>query len=333
MALTICDWKYGKQWVWSITYDEALVDLHRFAIPHHEELGLPGHVEVVCGQIGHIRNVRGSSFGGMRHMGGEELRELMGRGWGVGVHGWSHLYIEPDMLDEELRVSRDALEEATGTEVSLYCAPNSNRNMEDHILARCRELGYLAAMSIRDGVNIPGDECFWLDRSPLVHEYGPPFYNVHDRFRNIRGAQATNGWIIDYCHCPLERPIHINKDCCEAQLRHRLETVLSEGGDDVWCALPEEVVFYHLCRRHAKVEAAAEDNLERRYKVSFEGLPARVGSRHLTFEADVPAAWCNSLRVWVDGTPQPAELVHVGRLRVTVDVADGVELTFRQSSG
>ena len=42
MALRICDWKYGKSWVYSITYDEALADLHRFAIPHHEEFGIPG---------------------------------------------------------------------------------------------------------------------------------------------------------------------------------------------------------------------------------------------------------------------------------------------------
>ena len=26
MSLTICPWKYDKQWVYSITYDEALVE-------------------------------------------------------------------------------------------------------------------------------------------------------------------------------------------------------------------------------------------------------------------------------------------------------------------
>ncbi len=37
MSLSICPWKYGKRWVYSITYDEALADLHRFAVPMHEE--------------------------------------------------------------------------------------------------------------------------------------------------------------------------------------------------------------------------------------------------------------------------------------------------------
>ena len=55
MALTVAPWKYGKQWVYSITYDEALSELHRFAIPYHEEFGIPGHVEAVAGHIGKIR--------------------------------------------------------------------------------------------------------------------------------------------------------------------------------------------------------------------------------------------------------------------------------------
>ena len=84
MSLTIADWKYGKQWVYSITYDEALSELHRFAIPYHEEFGIPGHVEAVAGHIGEIRQLGQSSYNGFRHMGAEELRDLVARGWGAG---------------------------------------------------------------------------------------------------------------------------------------------------------------------------------------------------------------------------------------------------------
>ena len=62
MSLRICDWKYGKRWVYSITYDEALIDLHRFAVPYHEEFGIPGHLEVVVGQIGAVRQIDGSEL-------------------------------------------------------------------------------------------------------------------------------------------------------------------------------------------------------------------------------------------------------------------------------
>ena len=33
MGLRICDWKHGKRWIYSITYDKGLADLHRFAVP------------------------------------------------------------------------------------------------------------------------------------------------------------------------------------------------------------------------------------------------------------------------------------------------------------
>ena len=112
MSLRICDWKYGKRWVYSITYDEALVDLHRFAVPYHEECGIPGHLEVVVGQMGEVRRVAGSSFNGYRHMNADELKDLMARGWGVGNHSWTHVFIKPEMVDQELRVAKEVLEQA-----------------------------------------------------------------------------------------------------------------------------------------------------------------------------------------------------------------------------
>ena len=36
MAIRICDWKHGKKWVYSITYDEALIELHERAVPIHD---------------------------------------------------------------------------------------------------------------------------------------------------------------------------------------------------------------------------------------------------------------------------------------------------------
>jgi len=68
MSLSICPWKYGKRWVYSITYDEALADLHRFAIPMHEEYAIPGHVELLVGQMGEIRQADNSSYNGYRQL-------------------------------------------------------------------------------------------------------------------------------------------------------------------------------------------------------------------------------------------------------------------------
>ena len=332
MGLRVCNWKHGKRWVYSITYDEALAELHRFAVPMHAEYGIPGHVEVVVGQLGRVRSIGRSSYNGFRHMNGDELKEMLARGWGVGNHSWSHLLIKPDMVDRELRQAREVLEEAIDAPVHLYCAPGDNSNMSAHVLSACRELRYLGAMSLTDALNRPGDELFWINRTALHDQYYQPFFSEFDPFRNMRHAQEEGGWIIDYCHCPLEEPVHRNKDCSEGQLRRRFESVLGEGGDEVWCAVPEEVLFYHLCRRHARIETLADSREEQRYRLSFEGLNERVDRRELSFEVEVPGAWCRFPRVWVDGEPHPAGLVRPGMLRITVEVEEGMELGFRQGA-
>jgi len=331
MSLTICNWKYGKQWVYSITYDEALEELRRFVIPYHEEFGIPGHVEAVAGHIGTVRQIGQSSYNGFRHMGPEGLRDLIARGWGVGNHTWSHEVVRPDNVDREIGEAKKVLEEACGAPVPLYCAAGSNVNMADHVLAACRKYGYLGAMSITDALNLPGDELFWLNRTPLHVEMYEPFFNKYDPYRNIRFAQEENGWIIDYCHCPLEEAVHPHKDCTEAQLRRRFETVLSEGGDRVWCANPDEVIYYHVTRRHTRIETLRETDEEYAYRLTFDGLPEQVACRALTLEAEVPAAWCQNPKVWIGGRPFPAELVRPRRLRFTVEVSDGMEIRCRRS--
>ena len=362
MSLSICPWKYGKRWVYSITYDEALADLHRFAIPMHEKYGIPGHVEVVVGQMGEIRNIGNSSFNGYRHMNAGELRDLLARGWGAGNHSWSHEVITPETVDREIGDAKKVLEEALGEPIILYCSPGDNTNMSDHVLEACRNYGYLGAMSLTDALNLPGDELFWINRTALHDHYYPPFYSAYDPYRNIRQAQAVQGWLIDYCHCPLETAVHPNKDCSEAQLRQRLETILSEGGDDVWCAVPEEALSYHLMRRHARIETVGGDGPEdagtrgedagtggdagemgggatgrndvkvQRYRINLPEMPNQVPYRSLTLEASVPAAWCRDPRVTVDGRELAAEVVRPGVLRVTTLVQDGTKVKIGKPS-
>lgn len=337
MSLSICPWKYGKRWVYSITYDEALADLHRFAVPMHEEYGIPGHVEVVVGQMGEIRNIGNSSFNGYRHMNGTELRDLLARGWGVGNHSWSHEVITPNMVDREIGQAKEVLDEALGEPIILYCSPGDNTNMADHILDACRSYDYLGAMSLTDALNLPGDELFWINRTALHDHYYPPFYSAFDPYRNIRHAQEVQGWIIDYCHCPLETAVHPNKDCSEAQLRQRIETVLSEGGDAVWCAVPEEALSYHLMRRHARIEEVGGNGTQvgdpsaQRYRIILPELPGQVPYRSLTLEVSVPAAWCRDPRVTVDGQELAAEVLRPRVLRVTTPVENGTEVEVRES--
>lgn len=318
MDLTICDWKHGKQWVYSITYDEALEELHEFAVPLHEEFGIPGHAEAVAGHIGVVRKLGNSSYNGMLHMGSAGLRDLVARGWGIGNHTWTHEIVQPDTVDLEIGEAKRVLEEACGAPVPLYCAANNNDNMSDHVLAACRRYGYLGAMSITDDLNLPGDELFWLNRTPLHVRMYEPFHNAYDPYRNIRNAQARNGWIIDYCHCPLAEAVHPTKDCTAAQLRRRFETVLSIGGDSVWCANPDEVINYHRTRRAARIRPAGP----LAWRIHLEDLPSGVNCTTLTFEARVPADRCQDPKVRIDGETRAAQLVRPGTLRFSADVRD-----------
>lgn len=328
MSLSICNWKHAKRWVYSITYDEALEELHRFAVPYHEALGIPGHVEAVAGHLGVVRQIGQSSYNGYHHMGPDGLRDLIARGWGVGNHTWSHEVVQPDTVEREIGEAKAVLEDACAAPVPLYCAAGSNVNMAPHVLDACRRYGYLGAMSITDDLNRPGDELFWLNRTALhVHMY-EPFYNAYDPFRNIRHAQEESGWIIDYCHCPLEEAVHPTKDCSEAQLRRRLETVLSEGGSDVWCANPDEVIYYHRTRRATAITPTGPDA----YRVALVDLPAGVACTTLTFEATVPAALCQDPTVWIDGVPQKAQLAGPKTVRFSADVRDGLEVSFRPAA-
>jgi peptidoglycan/xylan/chitin deacetylase (PgdA/CDA1 family) len=276
---TVADWFQDKRWVYSITFDEAFADLHRFAIPILQAAGVPGHVEVVVGQLGQVRAIENSSYNGYRHMNAAELRGLLAMGWGVANHSWTHGVVNAATAPLELERAKAVLEEAIGAPVSVYCSPNNNSNMNAEALAACRRLGYLAAMSCTDALNRPDDpDLLWLNRTFLLAESYEPFFSEFDPWRNLRHAQHDRGWIIDYCHCPLEQPVHRNKDCSEAQLRRRLEAVRAEGGDEVWLARVEDVVDYRYTRRAAVITATGPGEFD----VSAPGLPAAVQRRGLT---------------------------------------------------
>jgi hypothetical protein len=145
----------------------------------------------------------------------------------------------------------------------------------------------------------------WLNRTFLHHQGYGPFFSEFDPFRNVQHAQRDRGWIIDYLHCPLEVPVHPNKDCSQAQLRERIETVVAEGGDDVWLAPVEAPVDYRYVRRHARIRREGEPAGPHRgrgdlgmYVVSAPELPAQVRRRTATLRLSR-----GTRTVEVDGAP------------------------------
>ena len=338
----VCPWPGDRRWVYSITFDEALSDLHRCTVPIMERLGVPGHVEAVVGQLGQVRQVGQSSYNGMRHMGPAELRDLLARGWGVGNHSWSHGAVTAETAELEVGQARVVLEEAIGAPVTVYCAPGSNANMNPEALAACRRHGYLGAMSITDALNrSQAEDLLWLNRTFLHHVGYGPFFSAFDPFRNLAFARREGGWVIDYLHCPLEAPVHPNKDCSAAQLQERLETVLGEGGEDVWLTPVEAPQEYRYLRRQVRIEPVppapagtpggsggpgqAEPGAS--YLLSAPDLPPAVTRRTVTL-----ALPPETRTATLDGSPASLSR-RAGRLLLDVDLSMPRRLTLLSGPG
>jgi hypothetical protein len=187
--------------------------------------------------------------------------------------------VNAETADLELGQAKEALEAAIRQPVTVYCAPGSNANMNEGALEGCRHFGYLGAMGITDALNRPDDaNLLWLNRTFLHTQGYGPFFSEFDPFRNVPHARRDRGWIIDYLHCPLEQAVHPNKDCSEAQLRERLETIKGEGGDDVWLAPVEAPMDYRYTRRHTEILPAGDGA----HTIQTSGLPPAVRQRTVT---------------------------------------------------
>lgn len=239
-------WKDGKKWVYSITYDEGCSALLDYALHVHRKYGIPGHVSVLASQIGVPRNVPGSSYDGMMILSKEEIHELVKEGWGVSCHSMTHSAITKENAYYEVAMSRKLLEEKLELPITIFCVPGSNDSYPPAYEV-AKVSGYKAIMTIYDNINTIETDLFRLNRCPLHSEYPPPFYSAFDPYKRIHQAIEHNGWIIDYCHCPMpNKPIHPWKDCTLEQLETRFDVVRKIGGNEVWLAEPNEVVEYIL---------------------------------------------------------------------------------------
>ena len=84
------NWKDGKRWAYSITYDEGCEALLDHALQVHRKHGIPGHVALVSSQIGVPRDVPGSSYDGMMILSKDQLHMLAEEDWGVSCHSMTH---------------------------------------------------------------------------------------------------------------------------------------------------------------------------------------------------------------------------------------------------
>lgn len=297
----VAPWRDDASFVYSMTYDEATIDAVTNSYPIHQEYDVPGHVCAVSGYLGTERLPRGTSMREVFHMSGEQLRFLIERGWTVSSH--SHTHCPTDQigidLDLEVRVSKWELEKATGYPIRILTYWN-NLALAEQILPMAKESGYLGVLSIGYPFSdadfnewdigrgtIARDLDGWL-KEPLLSMYN----HTRSAFPGELTREKTRGkWLVDLTHIVADRlpracPESLWNRCITPEiLETRLREVRDLWGNDLWAAVPEDVVEYRLLERATRIEVVEEASDTVRCRVSTSEVHPGVQSRELTFRA------------------------------------------------
>ncbi len=128
----------------AITFDDGYQNLHQYALPVLEEFEARATVFIICSAIGK-HNTWDANLGGIkfRHLDKTEIRELIGKGWEVGSHGFAHTALHDknqDLLAHEIGDSRQYLQQEFDVEINFFSAPFGRVNRK--VLDACKKYGY-----------------------------------------------------------------------------------------------------------------------------------------------------------------------------------------------
>jgi len=309
-------WKFGKRFVYSVTYDEGLEALLGETLQVHERFGIPGHVSMVSAQVGKVRTVKGSTFEGMMHLSARQIHDLRALGWGVSCHSMNHLAITPESAHEEVVLARKVLEDALGIPITMFIVPGNNYSYPAS-RAVAEEAGYLSILTIWDALNDQDTDLLRLHRTPLIEQGFDPFESAYDPYCRLHEALETGGWICEYTHIARTPVVSAQKEVRVETLVRRFEKVEEVGGDKVWKATPDDVVDYILTARATRIEAERPGL----FRLRVSGLPAGVQNRELTLRCKGTAP---GAQVAVGGRAAEGAAREDGDLLITVGVKDGM---------
>ena len=159
-----------KSLIWNegavlFTFDDAYKCVYELAFPVLREAGLNGAIFIVTKYIGST-NDWDLNFGfKFSHVGKSEIRELHENGWIIGSHTHTHpdlLRVSEKKLKEELKVSRQILEDIIGDEVFAIAYPYGR--YDERVLESALEAGYTVGFATHKGKAYPGLEHMAIKR-------------------------------------------------------------------------------------------------------------------------------------------------------------------------
>lgn len=161
----------------AIVFDDALIGVHRNALPVLRERNLPWTLLPVTDHLGVAPPWWREAD---RTMDLEEIREAVTAGAELCGHTATHLSLpdmSPGQAQEELVRSRELLSAWGGREVVDLCYPFGHQNAQVRELTRAT--GYRTGWTFTNGRCHPGDEPFTLRRMAM-----------HDELRGLRWARS-----------------------------------------------------------------------------------------------------------------------------------------------
>ncbi|MDD5597276.1 MAG: polysaccharide deacetylase family protein [Victivallaceae bacterium] len=311
--LKICKWLGDAPCAYSMTYDEGFIDVLANAYPLHVKYGIPGHLDAVAGQLGMRRNCFRSSMNGIFHMGVEHLKFLIGEGWSVGNHSYSH-FCWPDQpgldLYREVVYSKYLLEDLLGCPVTLFTIPNGMYNYEP-ALPYIKQAGYLGCHAVDGGVNYDDVDLlkignFMVATGPIRPRLGWPEKLLTE---NITFDDIKDGWLCETTHLVMPNVIQPWKNITPEDLEKRFVRLTEITGNRMWAAVPEDVIDYILMRRNTEIKEG-EEGVFKIIPKAPPGLRRRVLSFKLKSEAT---------KIMVDGRELAAAKSDAGELIFTLE--------------
>lgn len=250
--VSICTWPYDAPFAYSMTYDEGTVDCLANALPVHEQFGFPGHVDVVAGQLGRQRQGWGSSLNEYVHMGADELRFLLGKGWGVGNHSWSH-YIFPTQagldLWREVVWSKYTLEDQLQHPVRVFTIPNDKFNHEP-VLELVKQ-HYIGCAYIDGAPNREGFDPYKIGNYMVASGEIHPQYDWKPELLtdNLSLEFLRASWLYETSHLVMWNVPQAHKCVTPEDLTRRFARLQEISEGRLWAAKPDDVLDYVRLRR------------------------------------------------------------------------------------
>lgn len=153
-----------------VTFDDGFEEVHSVALPILAALGLRATVFVVSAAVGGTSSwLSGARDSERRLLDWTEIRELHAAGIEIGSHGHTHRQLDvlsPTQIEEEVRRSKEVLEEGIGSAISSFAYPHGYHSAIVKELVR--QSGYRVACGVKHALSHPSDDRWALGRAVVT---------------------------------------------------------------------------------------------------------------------------------------------------------------------